>query len=229
MILVRGDRAHHDVGVAAEIFGAGHDRQIDAVFERAEKHRRRPGVVEQHGYAPRVRRVGDGGDVLHLEGQRARALAIDRARVRLEQARDAGADQGIVVLRLDTEALERLVAEMPRRPIAAVGHQQMIAGTADREDGRRDRVQSRRHGDATRAAFEFLDRAFEAAARRRTAPSVFVWKLLPFERLQAWMQDRRGAVDGRVDGTKMLGGHAPGRNRDRLRFLGNVLRAHGYS
>ena len=49
------DRAQHHVGVAAEIFGGGMDGQVDAVVERPEVERRRPGVVEQHGGAVPVR------------------------------------------------------------------------------------------------------------------------------------------------------------------------------
>ena len=40
--------AEHHVGMAADIFGAGLDRQVDALLEGAEIERGRPGIVHQH-------------------------------------------------------------------------------------------------------------------------------------------------------------------------------------
>ena len=81
-VAIGRDRAEHHVGMAAEIFGAGLDRQIDAVIERAEIERRRPGIVHQHQRAFGVRGRGDRRDVLHLEAQRAGRFDEHRARVR---------------------------------------------------------------------------------------------------------------------------------------------------
>ena len=125
-----------------------------------------------------------------------------------------------------------LSQKMPRRAVAGVDHQQMIARTADREDRGRDGVQARRHGDAPRAAFQRLDGALEAAAGRRAAAAIFVRLALGLQRLDIGKEDRGGAIDRRVDRAEMLGGHAPCRNRDRFRpFLlvahGSKLRLHG--
>ena len=46
-----GDDAHHRVGVADDVLGAGVDREVAAMVERLEVERRRPGVVDQHGRA----------------------------------------------------------------------------------------------------------------------------------------------------------------------------------
>ena len=75
--LVGDDSAEHRVGMAADVFGRGVDRHVDAVLERAEQVGRAPGVVHQHLGAVAVRHRGDRRDVLHLEGQRARQFAID--------------------------------------------------------------------------------------------------------------------------------------------------------
>ena len=57
--LGRGHRAEHQIGMAADIFGAGEDREIDAGRDRREEERRRPGIVEQGDEAPRLRRRAD--------------------------------------------------------------------------------------------------------------------------------------------------------------------------
>ena len=45
---VDGDGAQHGVGVADDVLGAGLDRDVDAVRERLEVERARPGVVHRH-------------------------------------------------------------------------------------------------------------------------------------------------------------------------------------
>ena len=67
------DGAEHQVGMSADIFSAGLDDEIDAVIERPEIERRRPGIVHQHHRAIGMGslgmgRFGDGPDVLHFEG-----------------------------------------------------------------------------------------------------------------------------------------------------------------
>ncbi len=125
--------AEHDVGMAADIFCAGLDRQIDAFFEGAGIKRRRPGIVHQHYRAFIVRDACDGGNVLHLEALRAGHFDEHRARVRLEQFVDGGADQRIVIRCLDAHALEHAVAEIAGGPVDAVGDQDVVARAGDRE------------------------------------------------------------------------------------------------
>ena len=170
------NRAEHHVGMAADIFGAGLDGEIDAVVERTEVERARPGVVHEHERALRVRRAGDGGDVLHFEAQRARRFQIDGARVLLHQRGDSGPDERIVVGGGDAEPGEDLVAKRARRPIGAVGDEDVVAGMHDRQQRRRDRRKpgrQQRHAGALRA-FELLQREFERLGRRRAAAPVLI-------------------------------------------------------
>ena len=129
--LVRRDHAEQQVGMAAEVFRAGLDRDIDAARMRREEQRRRPGVVHHHDRVARMRDRRDRRNVLHLERQRARRLGEHHARVRLEQAGDVRAEQRVVVGRLDAEALQHRVAEIARRAIDRVRDQQVVAGSQE--------------------------------------------------------------------------------------------------
>ncbi len=88
-----GDRAEHQVRMAADIFGAGEDGEIDAERDRGEVERGRPGVVDQGGDTARFGGGADGGDVLHLERMGAGAFEEDGAGPVGDQGGDAGADQ----------------------------------------------------------------------------------------------------------------------------------------
>ena len=65
--LAADDDPVHHVGMAAEIFGAGLQRDVGAVGERRESQWRRPGVVDQHQRAARMRSRGDRRHILDLE------------------------------------------------------------------------------------------------------------------------------------------------------------------
>ena len=143
------DGAEHHIGMAADIFGAGLDDEIDAVVERAEIKRGRPGIVHQHQrafgmYGFFVRGFGDRGDVLHFERERAGQFQIDGARVRPDQLGDRAADARIVVSRADAEPRQDLPAKSARRPISAVGDEDVIAGMHDRQQRRGNRREPRR-------------------------------------------------------------------------------------
>ncbi len=90
--------------MAADVLGRGVDAEVDAVLEGLEVQRRRPGVVEHGENASTARGRGDRGHVLHLEGQRAWRFHVDDPGLGPDQARDLGADQRVVVGRLDAEA-----------------------------------------------------------------------------------------------------------------------------
>ena len=81
------DRAEHDVGMAADIFGRGLHADVDALIQRAVIQRRRPGVVVDHERAARMRNRSDRGNVGHFEGLRAGRLDQHRLGVGLEQLR----------------------------------------------------------------------------------------------------------------------------------------------
>ena len=130
--LVGRDQAEQEVGAAAEIFGAGLDREVDAALVGREEQRRRPGVVHEDDRPAPVRDLGDGRDVLHLEGLRAGRLGEDGRRVRPEERLDAGADQRIVIGRLDPEAL----AAPRRRRSGSGGRPNPSPGDGRRPSGR---------------------------------------------------------------------------------------------
>jgi len=137
VLLVCGDDAQHDVGVSADVFRAGLDREIDALGERRKIQRARPGVVHQHHGVPGMRGFGDRRNVLHLERQRARRFGEHRAGVGLNQARDSRSDQWIVIGRRDAVVRQHVVAELPGRCVDAVGDKHVVAAAQHRE--KRDR------------------------------------------------------------------------------------------
>ena len=59
--------SEHNVRVAANIFGAGLNFEVDTFLEGAEIKWRRPGVVHQHDRAFVVGDLRDGWNILHLE------------------------------------------------------------------------------------------------------------------------------------------------------------------
>ncbi len=119
---VRDDRAEQHVRVPADVFGHGMHRNVDAVLECAKAERRRPRVVEHDRDAARMRRRRDRRNVLHLERQRARRFGEHQRRVRPERVRDGGSGERIVVVDVDAEAAQVVVAEAARRAVHGVGH-----------------------------------------------------------------------------------------------------------
>ncbi len=211
---VGGDGAEHDVGMAADIFGAGLDRQVDAVIERAVIDRGRPGVVHQDQRALVVGRRGDGGNVLHLERQRARRFEIDGARVRLHQVRDRAADQRIVIAHGDAVAGQGLIAELSGRAVGAVGDEQMVARAHHRQQRRRDRRQTgRQQRDAgALRSFEREHGRLQRFGRRRAAPPVLIARAVGEIILGVGIKHGRGVIDRRIDEAMIGAGLAPGRD-----------------
>ena len=66
---VAGDQSDQDVGVAADVFRAGVQRDVRATCKRRKTQWRRPRVVEHHERALGVRDFGNRRDVLHFEGE----------------------------------------------------------------------------------------------------------------------------------------------------------------
>ena len=187
--------------MAAEIFGAGVNRQIDAEVERAEIERRRPGIVHQHQRALGMRGFGDGGDVLHLEAERARRFGEHHARVRLHQCGNAAADQWIVIGGRHAEPGQDLVAESARRSIGAVGDEHMLARAHHRKNrgrNRREPGRKERHARALRP-LELLHRLFERFGGRGAAPPILVARAMGEKILGARIEHGRGVIDRRID------------------------------
>ena len=76
-----GDCPSHHIAVADDIFGRSQDRHIDALIERGEEIRCRPGVIEQGNDLPRALmplcRSTDGWNVRYLKSQASRAFHQD--------------------------------------------------------------------------------------------------------------------------------------------------------
>ncbi len=202
--------------MAADIFRHRLDRQIRATRQRRIVQRRRPGIVEQHGRAACVRNLGTRRHVLHLEGQRAGALAEHRLGVRLEQFGDAGADQRVVIGRLDPESPQHLVAENPCRGVAGVGHQEVIAGAARRQDRHRHGVQAGAEEHGPGGTLQRIHGVLEAAYGGIAAAAVGEGHVVRVQRGDVGIEDGRGPVDGRVHDADMRGALAPGAGQRRF-------------
>ena len=191
--------------MAHDVLGAGLDRDVGAQSERLTEQRRRPGVVhDQHGVV-RVRRFGKRRKVLDLEGDRAGRLAHHHAGVVAHQVRDVGADAGVVEGGLDTHAREQAVREGARRPVGAVGHQDVIAALHEGEQRRHDRRLAGAEQVAAVALLQRGDGILEREGRGRAVAAVIGLAVLAraeggfLQRRRRLMQDRRRVVDGRID------------------------------
>ena len=204
--------------MAAEIFGAGVDREVHAEIQRPEIKRRRPGIVHDDQRALGMRCRGNRRNVLHFKAQRARRFDKDRACVGLDQPGNGAADERIVIGRGDAEPGEDLVAIAARRPVGAIGDKQMIAGMHNRQQRRRNGCEPRgeeRHAGALRP-LQFLHGEFECFRRRGTAAAVLIARAVGDEILGARVEDGRGMVDWRVDEAVVGGRIAAARDHARI-------------
>ena len=205
---VAGDQSDQDVGVAADVLRAGVQRDVRAACKRRKAQRRRPRVVEHHQRALGVRDFGNCRDVLHFEGERSGRLGEHDARVLSELALDRRARQRIVVAHFDTEALELIVAEAPRRTVHRIGDEHVIAGARRAEERQRDGGESRRHRERCVPAFELRHRRLQIGDRRQAVQAIGnAGEFATLGGLQlgdAIEQDGRRAVDRRVDRTQVL-------------------------
>ncbi len=178
-------------------------RHVDAMLERPEAERRRPGIVEDHARAARMRDRGDRGNVLHFERQRARRFGEHDRRVRPEFTLDVAAEQWIVVADVDAEAAQMVVAEAARRSVDGIGDEHMVARLRKRQQRERRRRQAGGHQQRCVAAFERRQRVLEVGDRRQSVqtvrePGEFAARRL-FECCDVRHQDRRRAEHRRID------------------------------
>ena len=206
---IRGDGAEHRVGMADDVLGRRLNRHVDAVLERPEVERARPGVVHQQPQLALGGDARDRRDVLHLEGLRAGAFGEDEARVGAHEIGDAGADQRIVVRRLDAELRQHVVAELARRLIDAIDHENMVAGLDEGEDGRADGLISRRRQRRRGAALDLGDGLLERLDGRRRGAAVGVLLVALPQLLDGRKEDGRAAVDRRIDEAVVVVRRAP--------------------
>ena len=135
-LAVRGDGAEHEVGVPADVFRAGLDREVDALVERAEIERARPRVVHEHDGVAGVRHLGDGGNVLDVErsatpGSRRTPRGYWAApALRFPPQWWARSRSSICCSGQDG------VAHLAGGEVGAVGHEHMVAGAQDRQQRR---------------------------------------------------------------------------------------------
>ena len=130
--------------------------------ERFEKQRRRPSVVEDDHGARGMRGLGDGRNVLHLEGLRARRFGEDDLRFLGDELLDARANERVVVDRLhfvaDDLAMESLGISGREREVLEL----LAAGRSNKEIARELNVSPNTVKTHVSKLFEKL------AVRRRT-------------------------------------------------------------
>ncbi len=143
-------------------------------------------------------------------------------RVWLEQFRDTGADQRIVIGRFDAQPLEHAVAEVARRPVNAVGDKDMVAGARGGEQGGGDGRKSRREQCDAGAglAIELAQRIFQCFRGGRAASPITVARAVGHLIFRGGIEQGGGMVDGRVDEAVIglwiaAGRDQPGRRLDR--------------
>ena len=82
---VGDDEADEHVRMRGVVFCCRLHHQIGTVFKRIEEKPGRPGVVRDDPGPMRMRDLGDGRNILHLERVRAGALGIHHRRIWLHQ------------------------------------------------------------------------------------------------------------------------------------------------
>jgi hypothetical protein len=191
------------------------------VLQRLEIQRRRPGIVHQHARAFLVRNRRYGRDVLHLEALRTGRFGEHGARIRLEQFCNVFAERRIVIGRFNAHALEHAVAERARRPVGAVGDQDVIAGARHRHQRGRDRREAGgQEGDARASlAFDRGERLLQGFGRGRAAAAVLISRAMRGQIFRRRIEHGRGVVNGRVDEAVMLLRMAPGMHQSGVGLL----------
>lgn len=119
------------------------------------------------------------------------------------QVGNAGADERVIIGGFDAKAGQHLVAELARREIGAVGHQQMIAGGEQSRQAAGNGREARRRGDGAGTAFQLRHGGFQVHGRGcAEAPVVHHVELVADLFLQLrhrFRQDRGATVNRRVD------------------------------
>ena len=195
------NRSDHHVGVAADIFGAGLDREINAEIKRPVIERARPGIVHQHNRALGMGGVGDGGNILHLETQRARRFEKHGTGVLAHERCNRGPGEGIEIRRGHAIAGQDLVTKTARRPVHAISDEDMVAGVNYRQQCRRNSRKTRwqqRYARALRS-FELLQRDFERLGRWRAAAAILIARAMGEEILSARIEHSRRMIDRRIN------------------------------
>ncbi len=203
--VTHGHRAHEQVRPARGVLGQGLDRDVDAQLQRAQQHPGAPGVVDHGHHAPRAGGLGDGGDVLDLEGQRGRRFQKHQLGVRSGHGHQLlGRGAGMEEAALNPEPLQHRVAEPARGSVGAGAHQHLVAGGQHRHQGGGDRRgaggEHPRLGRALQLADRRLQRRLHAQAHAAVA-----WPVEGIQTGGVGQQHGGGALDRRAH---HLGGRA---------------------
>ena len=113
--------------MAHDVLSRGLHREIDAVHDRLEIERRRPGVVDDRLDARRRARLRNGPDVLDLHRVPAPEIEIDGARLRTNQLRDTGADVRVEKGRRHPIRARYHLGESAHRLVGAVGDEEGVS------------------------------------------------------------------------------------------------------
>ena len=185
--------------MAGRVFGGGVHGHVDAVLERLEVERRRPGIVHDDDGAAGMRRLGDRRNVLHLVGVRARRFREHQFGVGLHQARYAGADLGVVILDLDAHPLEHGVGEFARRVIDGIDDQRVVAGRQIGDQRQHHGGQAGGHDRRAGGPLELVDRRGQRVGGGRASRAIGVFLFAVGHRARIGKQHRRGMHDRRID------------------------------
>jgi hypothetical protein len=174
------------------------------MLERPEVERRGPRVVEDHDRTPGAGGGGDRRHVLDLEGQRSGRLEVHDPRRGTDEMADARSHQGVVEGDLHAVAREDLGAELTGRPVHRVRDQQVVVLLEEGGERLRHRRETRGRDQGPGAAGQLRDGSGQAEGGRSAVQAVregFVpVRLATFEGGHRRIEDRGGAVHGRVDG-----------------------------
>ena len=207
--LVADDDAHEQVGVACDVLGGRVHDHVDAMVERLEIERRRPGVVDDARHAVPAA-GGDAGHVRHFERVRTRILHHEERRLGPHHGLDRlGRGCGIEELDVNAHRAQDLLGEFARGSVDRVRKERMTARPHERKERRRRGGQARRKGPCARGvrALERLHRRIERLVCR-TAVAPVAGLAVPAGHLvmdavhhvlAGRVKHRRGAHHGRID------------------------------
>lgn len=134
LILCTND-THHEVRMATDIFCGSVNRNITAIFEGG-KQSGPVSIVDENLETTCMGTFGNGGDVHDLEAEARRAFDEDEGGIVSDDGGEiVGGDTGGEVGGLDTEALEKTVAEGSGGFVDGVCDQDVVAGLDESENG----------------------------------------------------------------------------------------------
>src|SRR5450830_1085069 len=131
------------------------------MFERLEKIRRGPGVIEQHQRAVRMGDLRDARHVLYFEGIGTRCFQIHHARILADMSGQRIDCQRVKKTGFDAIARQHVEEDIARAGVDIVGHQDMLAGLGYAQHCAHDGGQARWHDQPAEAAFQFRHGVFE--------------------------------------------------------------------